>query len=92
MHKLAEAYHQRPSFLIGITDDWLAWEFDHAVLTYGRYVDNKLDERKVKNKKTGETERKWTLEEILTGKANQPKGMSMTDIFLASGADRMVLQ
>lgn len=77
--------------MMGITDDWLALSFDNAVFAWGRYVDNKLEEREVVDKKKGTTRQKWTLEEILNGETSKPKVNNITEIFLASGAQTMVV-
>ncbi len=38
LHSLAEAYGRRPSEIIGLTDEWAAYQFDAAALTLGRIV------------------------------------------------------
>lgn len=46
MYLQAETYKENPSRSFGIRDNrWLAWQFDRAVLTWGRYVELKLSER-----------------------------------------------
>ena len=52
---MQKATHQRPSRMLrlsqwaarvtGMPDLWTAWQFDNAVLTFGRWVDNQLEER-----------------------------------------------
>jgi len=46
---LCQAYNQLPSDVFGIDDAWAAWDFNHAVLTFGRYVGNELDKCKDQN-------------------------------------------
>ena len=29
--------------LFGLTDEWTAWDFDHAVFVFGAFVDAELD-------------------------------------------------
>jgi hypothetical protein len=46
LYQQAETYKEKPSQVFGIRDNrWLGWQFDQAVLTWGRYVDNKLAEK-----------------------------------------------
>jgi len=49
---MATAYGRRPSELvpIDVADDWTAYQFDSAVLTFGRWVENRLAERDKKGK------------------------------------------
>lgn len=46
LYRQAKAFGEKPSALFGIKDNrWLAWQFDQAVLMFGTWVDNKLNER-----------------------------------------------
>ena len=42
MYQQATAWTQRPSSLIGIEDEWAAYQFDYAVLEFGRWVEQGL--------------------------------------------------
>lgn len=44
LYQVGKTYHTRPSALIGITDTWLAWDFDHAVTVLARYIENEIHE------------------------------------------------
>jgi hypothetical protein len=76
---MAEKYGRRPSEFIGFANGWLRWQFDRAVLLYGRKVDSLLSERR-KNGKP-----RWTLQDVLNGVADGRKG-GLTELMLASGA------
>jgi len=56
---VAAAYGRRPSAVLGIEDPWAAYQLDGAVLTLGRWVENKLAE----HNKDGSP--KWTLAYLL---------------------------
>ena len=56
---MAQAYGRRPSEVLGVEDAWAAYQLDAAVLTLGRWVENKLAE----HHKDGSP--KWTLEHLL---------------------------
>jgi hypothetical protein len=45
LDELAKRYGQRPSQVLGIADEWAAYQLDVATLTVGRWVDGKLSER-----------------------------------------------
>lgn len=51
---------------MGFRDEWARWMFDEAVYVLGRYVDNKRAETTGKGK---DRRPRWTLDEILTGRA-----------------------
>lgn len=44
LHQTCQNYSQRPSAVFGIRDNWLAWDFDHAVSALGLAVENRLKE------------------------------------------------
>lgn len=48
LHNLAEAYGHRPSQIIGIPDEWAAYQFDSACLVVGRIVERALNENATK--------------------------------------------
>jgi hypothetical protein len=39
LHSLGAAYGRRPSELVGIADEWAAYQFDAACLTLGRRIE-----------------------------------------------------
>lgn len=49
---MSTAYGRRPSELVPIDadDDWTAYQLDSAVLTFGRWVENRLAERDKKGR------------------------------------------
>ena len=38
-------YSQRPSQIVGVTDEWAAYQFDMAVGHFGAWVEGRLNER-----------------------------------------------
>lgn len=81
---MCAGYGTRPSAVVGIEDEWLAYQFDIAVFSWGRHVNNKLAECDSKGKP------KYTLDDILDG-VDRPRNMiSVTELFLASGLERMM--
>lgn len=38
-------HHQRPSRIVGVRDEWAAYQFDLAVAQFGAWVEGKLGER-----------------------------------------------
>lgn len=46
LHRLCKAYGQRPSTVFGIEDEWLAWDFDHAVSALGWEVEQRMQEKR----------------------------------------------
>lgn len=47
MHQVAETYSARPSDVLGIANDWLAYQVDVAVLQLGRRIENLTADGKV---------------------------------------------
>ena len=46
MYRQCKTFQQSPSQTFGIRNNpWLAWQFDQAILTWGTWVQNRLDER-----------------------------------------------
>jgi hypothetical protein len=42
LHNLGTAYGIRPSAIIGVANSWAAYQFDVAVLIFGRWVENRI--------------------------------------------------
>lgn len=45
---MAQTFHERPAVLLGIDPDvenYLAWDFDQAILLFGKWIDAKLSEQ-----------------------------------------------
>ncbi len=76
LHEMANSYGSRPSDIIGISDTWLAYDFDNAVFVYGRWVNNKRQETDKKGKPL------YAIEDILSGKPNRTHG-SILEAFAA---------
>lgn len=100
LYQQAKTYQTRPSQLLGIRDAWLAFQVDQAVWYAGAFVEAKQGERvavKKKPKKTDEIvtyEPRWTLDEILDGKAGdepQQQGQSMAGFMAAFGGSIEVM-
>jgi hypothetical protein len=47
---LAKATRTRPSKIVGVDDEWAAYQFDQAVMFVGRYIYGKLNELDDKGK------------------------------------------
>jgi hypothetical protein len=45
LHTLATTYHTRPSAVLGIADDWAAYQFDMAVLSFAQHVEAQLNKK-----------------------------------------------
>jgi hypothetical protein len=58
---MAQTFGTRPSAILGLRDEWIAFQVDQAVHTAGLYVSNKLNERDRRGKAI------WTLKDILAG-------------------------
>ena len=41
IHNLGAAYGSRPSEIVGVVNSWAAFQFDMAVLTFGRWIENR---------------------------------------------------
>lgn len=81
---MCAAYSTRPSLVVGIDDEWLAYQFDIAVFSWGRHVNNKLAEHDDKGKP------KYDLEDILSDEDHPRNMISLTEVFLASGVERLM--
>lgn len=68
LHQIASSYHQRPSQVFGLKNDWVAWQFDRAVWYLGRYVE-------VEQAKTGKDGKpKRSLDDILNNGERTKRG------------------
>jgi hypothetical protein len=68
LYNQSTAFGQRPSAILGIDDDWLAYDLDQAVLLVGRWIENRLARRNKKGKRI------WTLEQLLAEKGAPKSG------------------
>lgn len=80
LYKQAETFRQTPSEMIGIQDPVIAFQFDRAILLFGRQVDNKLSVKENRGtKKKPRWEQKYTLKtairEVVRSAQRQPKGV-----------------
>lgn len=60
---MAQTYHQRPAAIFGLSvkrDQWLAYQFDEAVLIFGQRIEQLLQETNIKGQP------KYTLDVLLT--------------------------
>lgn len=39
MYSQAKTFRQTPAEMLGLNEPWIAWQFDRAVFTLGRYVE-----------------------------------------------------
>ena len=62
--------------VMGIRNNWIAWQFDRAIATYGRHVENKL--RETKETANHKIVPRYTLKEIIEGVHEQPD----VDVFM----------
>jgi hypothetical protein len=68
---VSTSYGRRPSEILGIDDEWAAYQLDDAVTYLGRWVESKLSER------DGRGKPRYTLEFLLKeqeGKRSPSKG------------------
>lgn len=56
----SQAFHARPSDLIGLTDAFMAYCYDEVVFTWGRFVEGELDKAvaEAHNKSKGRRKKK----------------------------------
>lgn len=45
LHSLCVQYGRRPSEVLGLKDEWAAFQFDEAVVQFGLWIESKLAER-----------------------------------------------
>lgn len=67
LHIQADAYSKPPAELVGIRNTWLAYQFNGAVIFYGRYVEGKLNERDDDGKPI------HSIENILSGQGEKSR-------------------
>ena len=66
LYSTAKTTCQRSSSLVGITDPWIALQFDNAASLVGVVIENALQETvQVGSKKEPKTERKYHMEQLL---------------------------
>ena len=70
LYQKSVTFHLKPSSEFGVQNSWVAWQFDNAVFTFGRFVDAKLDRAK------SMTDKKRVLRELL-GIKLQPQKISV---------------
>ncbi len=51
LHNLALSYGQRPAAILGVEDEWAAYQVDVATLTLGRWVEAQLAETDKKGRR-----------------------------------------
>lgn len=51
--------------MFGLKSRWLAWQFDQAVLTFGRYVESELEKVKADSETRLRVKRRVKLHELL---------------------------
>jgi hypothetical protein len=77
---IASQSGQRPSSLIGVSDQWAALQLDRAVIWLGTFIENKLMEtQNVGTKDKPKYEPKYKLEDLL---ADAPQGKPTTEEFV----------
>jgi hypothetical protein len=65
LHNLSKSYQQLPSDIFGIEENWLAWDFNHAVNTFGGHIEAELDKIKGSSAFKTEIKRRARLHELL---------------------------
>jgi len=85
LYQNSKDFGSRPATVIGLQDTWVAYQFDSAVGYLGRYVEIKMEEYEGKGK---HRKRKWTVEQVLAGRAEASKMMNgLIAQFIASGLE-----
>lgn len=46
---MSQTYGERPSRILGITDEWTAWQLDETCLIVGREMENESAEGRMQN-------------------------------------------
>jgi hypothetical protein len=65
---VASQARARPSDLIGVMDRWAALQFDQAVIWFGTFIENKLQEvHNVGSQDKPKYEPRYTLSDLLSG-------------------------
>lgn len=65
LYRVGEKYGTRPSELVGITDVWLAWDFDHAVTMLGMHIENEINEPSSKDQREAQAKATRKVNSIL---------------------------
>lgn len=65
LYRVGEKYHTRPSALVGITDIWLAFDFDHAVTMLGVHIENEINEPTSKDQRDAQAKATRKVNSIL---------------------------
>jgi hypothetical protein len=65
----SKEFHQPPSQRLKIFDEWAAYCVDNLVVTFGRYIENKLSETDKKGKHT------YKLSDLLAEKPKKPRSL-----------------
>jgi hypothetical protein len=84
LYCLSTSYGDRPSEILGIDDEWAAYQLDDAVTYLGRWVEAKLSER---HRKSGKP--KYTLEYLLRDRG-EGKDSSKRRVFRSAVKGRAV--
>ncbi len=51
---------------MGLTDNWVAWQFNETVYTLGAFVEARLEEQDKKGRRV------WDVDAVLAGRAKRP--------------------
>lgn len=77
---VASQTRTRPSELLRVTDPWVAIQLDRAVIWFGTFIENKLQEvHNVGSKQEPKIEPKYKLEDLL---ADTPQGKPTREQFI----------
>lgn len=66
---MANSLQERPSNLLAIEDEYVAFCFDEAVLTFGNDIEQQLENVKGKDEKQRKAQQEMLLNRILEGKS-----------------------
>ena len=84
LYCLSTSYGRRPSEILGVDDEWAAYQLDDAVTYLGRWVEAKLSER---HRKSGKP--RYTLEYLLREREEE-KGSPGRPVFQSAVKGRAV--
>lgn len=65
LYRMGEKFHTRPSAIVGITDAWLAFDFDKAACTLGIHIENEINAPTDKDSKQAQARATAKLKSIL---------------------------
>lgn len=86
LHSLSETYGQRPSAFLGLApESWEAYQLDLATLHVGRWVENKLGERRKDGRPL------HTLEELLDERPATTKAYASLKQAAPTGIRKMAI-